>query len=364
MNSILRNVNFDYFPHLLKFKFEAGTSRGVLKQKTTYILKASVFSNTGTVGFGEAAPLPLLSLDDIPDFGMKMSGFCKSLSGADIPMDAAGFSNWINTNISEHFPSIRFAFETALLDLFHGGKQQIFDTDFFKVGKTIPINGLIWMGDKGFMKDQIEKKLDEGYDCIKIKIGAIDFEQECELLYDIRSRFSKDKITLRVDANGAFSPDQALAKLQILSKFDLQSIEQPIRQGQMGQMAELCKVSPLAIALDEELIGVYGESERRGLLESIMPHYIVLKPTLVGGIQATREWIDFANELGIGWWMTSALESNIGLNAIAQLTSTFENILPQGLGTGQLYENNFDSPLVIEKGKIRYDKNLGWGISQ
>ncbi|SDZ27351.1 MULTISPECIES: o-succinylbenzoate synthase [Rhodonellum] len=364
MNSILRNVYFDYFPHLLKFKFEAGTSRGVLKQKTTYILKASVFSNPATVGFGEAAPLPLLSLDDIPDFGMKMAGFCKSLSGADIPMDAAGFSNWINTNISEHFPSIRFAFETALLDLFHGGKQQVFDTDFFKVGKTIPINGLIWMGDKGFMKDQIEKKLDEGYDCIKIKIGAIDFEQECELLYDIRSRFSKDKITLRVDANGAFSPDQALAKLQILSKFDLHSIEQPIRQGQMGQMAELCKVSPLAIALDEELIGVYGESERRGLLESIMPHYIVLKPTLVGGIQATREWIDLANELGIGWWMTSALESNIGLNAIAQITSTFENILPQGLGTGQLYENNFDSPLVIEKGKIRYDKNLGWGISQ
>lgn len=362
MHPTLRNVNFDYFPQLLKFKFEAGTSRGVLKQKTTYILKASAVSTPDTVGFGEAAPLPLLSLDDLPDFDNILADFCHSLSGADIAMDDLGFSNWIKTNIPEQFPSLRFAFETALLDLFHGGKHQIFNTDFFNKGKKIPINGLIWMGDKAFMKDQIEKKLEEGYDCIKIKIGAIDFDQECELLQDIRSRFSKDVITLRVDANGAFSPDQALEKLKILSKFDLHSIEQPIRQGQIEQMAELCAISPLPIALDEELIGIDAEVDRRRLLGSIRPHYIVLKPTLVGGIQATREWIDLANSLGIGWWMTSALESNIGLNAIAQLASTFENHLPQGLGTGQLYENNFDSPLVIEKGNILYKKSLDWGI--
>jgi o-succinylbenzoate synthase len=361
MTTILKNIKFTLTPYQLHFRFEAGTSRGVLKEKTTYFLKASENDFPEIVGWGEAAPLPKLSIDDIPDFEMGMSDFCIHLSGIDLIKTEEEILNWVSTAIPYRFPSIRFAFETALLDLMRGGKKRVFENPFFEKNVPIPINGLIWMGKRDFMLEQIDKKLEEGYTCIKMKIGAIDFDQECALLDYIRTRYSSDEIVLRVDANGAFDPVSALDKLKRLSTYDLHSIEQPIKPGQIRNMAELCQSSPLAIALDEELIGVNGIEEKRKLLEAIQPQYIILKPTLLGGISSSREWIELAEAMKIGWWMTSALESNIGLNAIAQFTSTYTVTMPQGLGTGQLYYDNIDSPLTIENGHIFYDKEIGWG---
>ncbi len=360
MGKVLKQVEFSFRTHLMDFKFEAGTSRGVLKQKVTYFIKASEKAENEVVGWGEAAPLPKLSVDDVPDFEDQLLSICSKLSGNDIQIDKEGFGKWIKRNISATLPSIRFAFETALLDLFHGGNGKIFNTDFFNKEKTIPINGLIWMGSKSFMMEQIDQKLKEGYDCIKMKIGAIDFDRECELLAYIRSTYYKKDITLRVDANGAFSPTEALVKLEQLSQFDLHSIEQPIRQGQWIEMAALCRDSQLPIALDEELIGIESRDEKIKLLKTIKPQFIIIKPTLVGGLESSKEWIFLAEELKIGWWITSALESNIGLNAIAQFTDTYPIGLPQGLGTGQLYTNNIKSPLYINKGRLGYDKKVNW----
>ncbi|WP_113922689.1 o-succinylbenzoate synthase [Cognataquiflexum aquatile] len=354
MEGVLKDIHFSYRPHLLKFRFDAGTSRGVLKDKTTYLISAVSVQNIGIIGWGEAAPLPKLSIDDVPDFEEVLSEICGKLSGYNIIGSEQAILEWAKSHISEIYPSIRFAFETALLDLLHGGRKMIFDTPFYNAGQPLPINGLIWMGEKGFMLDQIDKKLAEGYSCIKMKIGAIDFGQECELLAYIRKQYSAQQVILRVDANGAFSPEEALDKLKVLNEFDLHSIEQPIRQSQVKEMQSLCSLTPLPIALDEELIGIHEYGDKRKLLETIQPQYIILKPTLVGGIESCREWIALASSMGIGWWMTSALESNVGLNAIAQFTSTFDIVLPQGLGTGQLYHNNFDSPLRIERGEIKY----------
>jgi L-alanine-DL-glutamate epimerase-like enolase superfamily enzyme len=244
----------------------------------------------------------------------------------------------------------------ALKDLQSSHSRQFFESNRFTNGvEGIPINGLIWMGDPVFMKDQIEEKLDQGFSCIKLKIGAIDFMQELKLLSFIRERFDSSKIELRVDANGAFLPSDALNKLKELSKFELHSIEQPLRQGQWKEMAELCKKSPLDIALDEELIGV-KKGDREKLLDTIMPPFIILKPSLIGGFRESEHWIELCEKRNIRWWITSALESNIGLEAIAEWTYTLNNKLPQGLGTGQLYTNNVKSPLQIEGGSLFYRK--------
>lgn len=361
MATIYHRLKFNYFPYHLKFRFDAGTSRGVLKEKTTFFLNAQETDKPQIMGWGEAAPLPKLSIDDIPDFENQMADLCEKLSEQEIPRSEREILDWVNDNIPAELPSVRFAFEVALLDLLWGGRRKIFKNTFFENEKAIPINGLIWMGDKDFMLKQIDNKLAEGYDCIKMKIGAIDFDQECALLKYIRNRYSPDEVTLRVDANGAFSPEEAMEKLQTLAQFGLHSIEQPIRQGQIELMSQLCKHTPLPIALDEELIGVNELNDKMALLQAIKPQYIILKPSLLGGILASRQWIDLAEKLGIGWWITSALESNIGLNAIAQFTSTYDVNMPQGLGTGQLYHNNIDSPLTIEKGFIFYDKKKYWG---
>jgi len=361
MKGVLKDIHFSYRPHLLKFRFDAGTSRGVLKDKTTYLISAVSIQNSGIIGWGEAAPLPKLSIDDVPDFEEVLSNICNQLSGSTIIGSEQAILEWAKSHISETYPSILFAFETALLDLFHDGRKMIFDTPFYNADQPLPINGLIWMGEKGFMLDQIDKKLAEGYSCIKMKIGAIDFGQECELLAYIRKQYSAQQVILRVDANGAFSHEEALDSLKVLNEFELHSIEQPIRQGQVKEMQSLCSLTPLPIALDEELIGIHEYGDKKKLLETIQPQYIILKPTLVGGIASCREWIALASSMGIGWWMTSALESNVGLNAIAQFTSTFDIVLPQGLGTGQLYHNNFDSPLRIERGVLSYGTG-NWGI--
>lgn len=364
MEEVLKNIQFTYVPYLLHFRFEAGTSRGVLKEKTIFLVKAAQKDHPQILGWGEAAPLIKLSIDDIPDFENQLSNLCRDLSGLSVLADEASILDWVKDHIPSSLPSIRFAFETALLDLMHHGIKMIFDTPFFQHQRSIPINGLIWMGARDFMLEQIDKKLEEGYTCIKMKIGAIDFDQECELLEYIRQKFNTSQVTLRVDANGAFALDEALPKLEKLASYGLHSIEQPIKQGQSELMSELCRDTPLPIALDEELIGVEGKDSKRELLEKIKPHYIIIKPTLIGGIDSSREWIGLAESMGIGWWITSALESNIGLNAIAQLTSTYSVSIPQGLGTGQLYHNNFDSPLSTSQGKLEYQSGKNnWEIT-
>ena len=261
------------------------------------------------------------------------------------------------------FPSIQIGLEMAFKSLESKDGFNLFPSQFIQNEAPISINGLIWMGDKAFMKQQIKDKLEAGFSCIKLKIGAIDFSSEIELLKSIRQEFSVNDIELRVDANGAFSPQEALEKLKRLSQFDLHSIEQPIKQGQWNDMAKLCESTPLPIALDEELIGVFSEEKKKEMLSLINPQYIILKPTLVGGFRGSEQWIDLAEQQDVKWWVTSALESNIGLNAIAQWTYTLNSKLPQGLGTGSLFTNNFDSPLVVKNGTLQYNNNRDWNTS-
>ena len=249
-----------------------------------------------------------------------------------------------------------------MLDLLNGGKRIIFDTPFVQGKTRISINGLIWMGEKAFMQKQIDEKLKAGFNTIKLKIGAIDFDTELGLLESIREQYSANDITLRVDANGAFTETDVMGKMEQLAALEIHSIEQPIKPGQYELMKTLCAESPLDIALDEELIGLNTKEEKKALLERIHPQYIILKPALLGGILSCQEWIEIAESLNIGWWMTSMLEANIGLNAIAQFTAQYNLTLPQGLGTGQLYHNNIDSPLEIRKGELIYNKTKGWGV--
>jgi O-succinylbenzoate synthase len=344
-----------YQKHPLQFKFEAGTSRGVLTEKDSYFLKIFDEKNPGVFGLGECSPLKGLSIDDSPEFEVYLNEICDSFSEIKSDSFAWDIYTLVRELIGNDFPAIQFGFETALLDWKHGGKRLIFDNPFVQGKQALQINGLVWMGHKEWMQQQIDEKLRDGYRCIKMKIGAIDFEQECSLLQHIRQHYPASQITLRVDANGAFSPEEAAEKLRFLAQYELHSIEQPIRAGQMAEMAALCKQNLLPIALDEELIGVMERQQKIDLLEAIHPPFIILKPTLLGGFGHCQEWISLAEQRGIGWWMTSALESNIGLNAISQFTAQYNNPLPQGLGTGQLFTNNIDSPLEIKTGTLRYN---------
>ena len=348
---------FSYIKRTLDFRFEAGTSRGVLTTREVFWIKVADPRQPELVGWGEAAPLVNLSPDHRPDFEEMLGKTLDSLSEVKFDLEEQAILEQLKRLIPFELPSIRFGLETALLDLIMGGKKRLFPNRFFDAHEDISINGLIWMGDREFMLEQIDQKLKEGFDCIKMKIGAIDFDQEIELLKHIRSRFSKDQISLRVDANGAFAPESALEKLNRLAEWDVHSIEQPIRAGQREAMRTLCDKAPLPIALDEELIGV---KDKEALLDAIQPQHIILKPTLLGGIMETKEWARVATERNIGWWMTSALESNIGLNAISQLASALNTTIPQGLGTGKLYHNNLGSPLEIRAGKIFYNQAHAW----
>lgn len=326
-----------FHKRVFHFKRPSGTSRGILTKKYAWFIEVWEESNPEVVGTGECSIIPGLSPDfiDFDQYEAKVAETCSNLD--------SDLTDW---------PSIKFGVETALLDLKNGGKGVIFKNDFTTGKRFIPINGLIWMGESTFMQEQIEEKLKLGFETIKLKIGAIDFDSEIELLKSIRDSYSKEEITLRVDANGAFSPEEALQKLQRLSELDIHSIEQPIKQGQFNEMKKLCGETPLDIALDEELIGVNRTADKIELLDTIQPQYIILKPSLHGGIEGTKEWISLAEERNIPWWITSALESNIGLNAICQLTAEYTNELPQGLGTGSLYTDNIPSDLRVQKGTI------------
>ena len=336
---------------VLKFKRPAGTSRGVLLDKMVWYV---IIENDSKVGIGECNPLKGLSLDDIPDFEERLIDVAKTFET----------KQEIDLDFIQAYPAMKFGFEMAMKDLEYKQKCLLFPSDFTVGNRSIPINGLVWMGKKQFMLEQINEKIKEGFNCIKLKIGAINFEEEIELLRFIRNRFSSEQIELRVDANGAFNSDEALSKLKVLSQFQIHSIEQPIKQGQWTQMADLCKSSPIPIALDEELIAVRDKVERMDMLKTIKPDYIILKPSLLGGFVDTDQWIELAESIGIKWWITSALESDIGLNAIAQYTFTKNNSMPQGLGTGTLYTNNIPSPLFIKNGHLYLGEAKEWELTE
>ena len=326
----------------LHFIQPAGTSRGVYTTRQSYYVTLSDDNVPGIVGIGECATLPDLSCDAMPpkEYERILKGFCDDLCQ----------SGKIDKEAMRPYPSMLFGLETAKRQLDNGGGIDLFNTPFGRGEEGITINGLIWMGTFDEMFQRLEAKLKAGFHCVKLKIGAIDFDKELRLIQHIRQHFSRKEVELRVDANGGFTPDNAMQRLEALAKYDIHSIEQPIRQHQWKEMARLCKNSPLPIALDEELIGVNDLTEKNGLLDTIQPQYIILKPSLHGGISGTREWIKLAKERGIGSWITSALESNIGLNAIAQLTADIYGphiTMAQGLGTGQLFSDNIPMPLEI-----------------
>lgn len=331
----------------LHFKQPAGTSRGVYTTHDIWLLNVTHY---GVTGIGECAPLPDLSCDASPEYEKTLREVCRLVeTTGSIPFD-----------MLRPYPSILFGLETAFAQIAAGGSLNFFNTPFGKGEEGITINGLVWMGTFDEMYHRIEQKLEQGFHCVKLKIGAIDFEQELALIQHIRRHFSKEQIELRVDANGGFTRDNAMQRLEQLSRFDIHSIEQPIRPHQWAEMAKLCRNTPLPIALDEELIGVNIPEMKAELLDTIRPQYIILKPTLHGGMRGTEEWIQLARQRAIGSWMTSALESNIGLNSVAQLAAKIygSNItMPQGLGTGQLFTNNIDMPIEIRGEQLWCLKN-------
>ncbi len=341
MDALKLKASFEKFT--LDFKRPSGTSRGVLTQKTGWLLK--IEDESGREGLGECSVIAGLTPEYESDesYEQKIIEVCNNI-----------LFYIENIELLNDFSSIKFAVESAWLDFQNGGNRIYFSTGTSNF--KIPINGLIWMGEPAYMSTQVQEKINLGFSCIKLKIGALNFEEELRIIESIRTNFSSNKITLRVDANGAFQVNEALKKLDSLAKYDIHSIEQPIKAGNWLEMKQFCNVTPIPIALDEELIGIHGENRKVELLETINPQYIILKPSLHGGISGSREWIQLAEDRKIGWWITSALESNIGLNVLTQFTATFSPTLPQGLGTGNLYKTNFNAPLVVEKGFLEYSK--------
>ncbi len=333
------NYKIDISERVLHFKQPAGTSRGVYKTRRSWFVTITDKSRPGRKGLGECAPLPDLSCDAMPEYGAKLREICDSFE----------CSGTIDYDLLRPYPSMLFGLETALLNL-NAGSPRLFDTPFSRGEVGIPINGLVWMGNFDEMLARLDEKIRLGFRCVKLKIGAIDFQKELALIRRIRENFSRQQIELRVDANGGFSVDDAPGRLEQLARYDIHSIEQPIKQHQWREMARLCKTSPVPIALDEELIGVNEPLQKAELIDTIRPSYIILKPSLHGGMYGSEEWIRLACQRGIGSWITSALESNIGLNAIAQFTAHIYGshiTMPQGLGTGLLFTDNIPMPLEI-----------------
>lgn len=343
-----RNIRAEWCRRDLHFGFTAVTSRASMTEKETYFLRLTDV-DTGLSGIGECALFRGLGSDDTPDYAHRLASLCADINhGREFESTAS---------------SMIFGLETAMLDLANGGRAVIYDTPWSHGKRAITINGLVWMGSEEEMAERIAEKIAVGFRCVKLKIGGIDFDRELSLLEGIRSRFTSAELELRLDANGAFTPAEAPAKLKALSRFGIHSIEQPIKAGQWFAMASLCARSPIPVALDEELIGISDAKRRHAMLATIRPAYIILKPSLCGGLQASLDWITEARAHRIGWWITSALESNVGLNAIAQLASTQHLRLPQGLGTGQIYTDNIPSPLHLDGDKLAYSPASAWDYS-
>jgi O-succinylbenzoate synthase len=343
IRAVIRNKEF-------RFRRPATTSRGVLYNKNVFFIMLYDTDNPMCRGIGECSLFPGLSMDDVENFEKKLSDIVNMIN-----------KGWFNFNAPvRDWPSINFALETAHRDLTGGGLKIHFPSEFTAGKDPILINGLVWMGSKNEMLDQINEKLNQGFHCIKLKIGALNFEEEFAIIKQMRKKFSSEVLEIRVDANGSFSPKEALEKLKRLSDLELHSIEQPILPSQLDEMAALCLKSPLSVALDEELIGKYPIENKRRLLKIIKPQFVVLKPGILGGIKSCEEWILLAGEMGIGWWVTSSLETNIGLNAIAQWTYTLRNSIYHGLSTGSLFDNNINSPLASIGEKLYYFPRKKW----
>lgn len=344
-----------YIPYTLNFKLPSGTSRGVMHTKETYFI---VLNHEEQIGIGECGVLWGLSPDPKSDYVQKIAQVCQNI---DLGLE-------VLLKDLDRYPSIRIGLITAFDSLNAQIPMHLYPSEFTSgtqggIGPGMSINGLIWMGDFSFMNAQIKERLNDGFRCLKLKIGAQDFDQEWNLIRRLRAEYRPEDLEIRVDANGAFAMDTALEKLKRLSDLNLHSIEQPIAVNQWNEMAQLVAESPLDIALDEELIGLTSWEQKQQMLSQIKPQYIILKPSLIGGFDRSDQWIDWAENLGIGWWVTSALESNVGLNAIAQYTATKSISMPQGLGTGSLYLNNIMSPLRVQKAKLHYDLNQQWSFN-
>jgi len=343
------NLKIKIIPKTFHFKQPAGTSRGIYTERQSWLIVLTSPDLPNRKGIGECAPLPDLSCDYCPIYLNALRKFC----------DEFEETGQINYAKMLEYPSMLFGLETALTH-FNAGSTALFDTPFSRGEESIPINGLVWMGSYDEMLKRMEEKIKLGFHCIKLKVGAIDFDSELNLIKRIRERFSASDIQLRLDANGGFTPDEALYKLELLSQYSIHSIEQPIKQHQWNKMARLCRESPLPIALDEELIGISDPEMMKYMLNIIRPAYIILKPSLHGGMYGISKWIEAADNQNVKTWITSALESNIGLNAIAQLTAKTYGpriSLPQGLGTGQLFTDNIEMPLEIHGEKLFYNPN-------
>lgn len=341
----------EYLKYDLKFINPSGTSRGVLTSKPTWFIKISKKDNPHNFGLGECSPIEGLSIDPLNLIEQKLDEVVENINEID------------KINL-EKFPCINFGLEMAKKDLVNNGNRIIYNNNFTQGNKNIRINGLIWMGSTNFMINQIKEKLEKGFSCLKLKIGALNFNEELAILKKIRTQFKSNELEIRVDANGSFELNNIYKNLEKLSQLDIHSIEQPIAINQPDQLQKLCTKSPIAVALDEELIKPRSQNEKEELIKFINPHYIVLKPSLLGGFTKTKQWISIANKLNIEWWITSALESNIGLNAIAQFCGEYDLKLPQGLGTGNLYKNNIDSPLKLIGEHLAYDTKGEWNLNK
>lgn len=345
----MKNLKYGYLKRNLAFKFNAKTSRGKINEHVCYLVYVNHSSNPALYGWGEASPLKGLSIDATDDFEEKLSATLSYLNEGHLPFEID----------MSALPALRFGIEIAQMDLSNGGKQMLFENSFSK-GIPIPINGLVWMDDTANMLDKAIEKANEGYNVIKLKIGAQKHEDECRMLEQFRKRFTSNKIQIRLDANGAYNLDDALPKIKELATYEIHSIEQPIATKQYDAMQEICGKSSIPIALDEELIGLNPEEDGAQMLKKVKAQFLILKPTLLGGLNLSAKWVRKADENNMGWWATSALESNVGLNAIAQWTALHPNKLPHGLGTGELYGNNIDSPLLASKGELQYIAFKNW----
>lgn len=348
----MNHFTASYQKYRLVFKKPARTSRGALLTRDVFFLRLKS-EKPERLGLGECGPLPGLSVDDRPDFEATVAEVCHALNRGASADDL---------DLTD-FPALAFGLEMALLDWRGGGRRRLYQNAFSLGQATLPTHGLVWMADPVELRCQIEQKVAQGFTCLKLKVGALAFETECQLLADIRRTYPADRIQLRLDANGAFTPENVLERLTALAAFDIFAIEQPLKPGQRAALANLCRHSPIPIALDEELIGIHRRAEKKALLEQIRPDYIVLKPSLLGGFAAAEAWIELAEPLGVGWWVNSMLESNIGLNAICQWVGSLKTDLTQGLGTGQLYTNNIPAPLHVAGAGLRYDPGGVWDIS-
>ncbi len=351
-----------------QFNFDARTSRGPMKQRVSWFIKLWNDQHPTIFGLGECAPLEGLSKEPTELIENFLSEWEAKINLQEIELPANGFNSlqelnsfFLRSGILPDFSSLRFAAETAFIDLARGGNRTIFENDFL-TGRSLPINGLIWIGGLDYMLQQIDIKIKDGFRCIKIKVGSLNFEKECDILQYIRRKYYREEIVIRLDANGAFKPEDAMFKLADMARFGVHSIEQPLKVG-AKELEELCRKSPIPIALDEELIGVNSYEDRKSLLTRLRPTYIILKPSLHGGLYSCQEWIQLAESLGIGWWITSALESSIGLNAIAQFAAQYNLQIPQGLGTGLIYSNNMESPLSVGKGTLSYNQQINWDLT-